>query len=36
MTIAPGYDRQLLTGILIARRTTPVVLALTVDRVKRH
>jgi adenylate cyclase len=28
----PGYDRQLLTGILIARRTTPVVLALTVDR----
>ncbi len=30
--IAPGYDRQLLTGILIARRTTPVVLALTVDQ----
>ena len=30
--LAPGYDRQLLTGILIARRTTPVVLALTVDR----
>src|SRR4051812_19878390 len=23
--IAPGYDRQLLTSILIARRTTPVV-----------
>ncbi|MCX7137106.1 MAG: adenylate/guanylate cyclase domain-containing protein [Proteobacteria bacterium] len=32
-TIVPGYDRQLLTGILIARRTTPVVLALTVDPV---
>ena len=30
--LVPGYDRQLLTGILIARRTTPVVLALTVDR----
>ncbi|MEO8440863.1 MAG: CHASE2 domain-containing protein [Betaproteobacteria bacterium] len=30
--LAPGYDRQLLTGILIARRTTPVVLALTVNR----
>ena len=30
--IVPGYDRQLLTGILIARRTTPIVLALTVDR----
>jgi class 3 adenylate cyclase/CHASE2 domain-containing sensor protein len=30
--LAPGYDRQLLTAILIARRTTPVVLALTVDR----
>jgi class 3 adenylate cyclase/CHASE2 domain-containing sensor protein len=30
-TMVPGYDRQLLTGILIARRTTPVVLALTVD-----
>ena len=27
----PGYDRKLLTGILIARRATPVVLALTVD-----
>ncbi len=31
-TLVPGYDRQLLTGILIARRSTPVVLALTVDR----
>ena len=30
--IVPGYDRALLTGILIARRTTPVVLPLTVDR----
>jgi len=30
--VVPGYDRQLLTGILIARRTTPLVLALTVDR----
>jgi class 3 adenylate cyclase/CHASE2 domain-containing sensor protein len=30
--IVPGYDRLLLTGILVARRTTPVVLALTVDR----
>ena len=30
-TLAPGYDRKLLTGILIARRTTPVVLAMTVD-----
>jgi class 3 adenylate cyclase/CHASE2 domain-containing sensor protein len=29
--ILPGYDRQLLAGILIARRTTPVVLGLTVD-----
>jgi len=29
--IVPGYDRQLLSGILIARRTTPLVLALTVD-----
>ena len=29
--IVPGYDRKLLTGILIARRTTPIVLALTVD-----
>ncbi len=29
--IVPGYDRKLLTGILIARRSTPVVLALTVD-----
>lgn len=30
-SIVPGYDRRLLTGILTARRTTPVVLALTVD-----
>jgi class 3 adenylate cyclase len=30
--IAPGYDRQLLTGILLTRKTTPVVLALTVDQ----
>jgi class 3 adenylate cyclase/CHASE2 domain-containing sensor protein len=30
-SIVPGYDRRLLTGILIARRTTPIVLALTVD-----
>jgi class 3 adenylate cyclase len=30
--IVPGYDTKLLTGILIARRTTPIVLALTVDR----
>lgn len=30
--IVPGYDRQLLTGILVARRTAPIVLALTVDR----
>jgi adenylate cyclase len=29
--IVPGYDRELLVGILFARRTTPVVLALTVD-----
>ena len=29
--IVPGYDRQLLAGILTARRTTPLVLALTVD-----
>lgn len=29
--IVPGYDRQLLTGLLIARRTTPVILALTID-----
>jgi hypothetical protein len=28
--IVPGYDRQLLAGILTARRTTPLVLALTV------
>ena len=30
--IVPGADRQLLLGILTARRTTPVVFALTVDR----
>jgi adenylate cyclase len=30
--IVPGYDRKLLTGILIARRAAPIVLALTVDR----
>jgi len=29
--IVPGYDRQLLVGLLTARRTTPLVLALTVD-----
>jgi class 3 adenylate cyclase len=29
--LVPGYDRALLAGILIARRTTPLVLALTVD-----
>ena len=29
--LVPGYDRALLTGMLIARRTTPLVLALTVD-----
>ena len=29
--IVPGYDGQLLAGMLIARRTTPLVLALTVD-----
>jgi adenylate cyclase len=29
--IVPGYDRQLLTGILVARRALPLVLALTVD-----
>ncbi len=29
--LAPGYDRALLTGMLIVRRTTPLVLALTVD-----
>jgi len=29
--IVPGYDRQLLAGILTARRTTTLVLALTVD-----
>jgi CHASE2 domain-containing sensor protein len=29
--IVPGYDRALLTGILVARRTAPVVLALTAD-----
>jgi class 3 adenylate cyclase/CHASE2 domain-containing sensor protein len=30
-SIVPGYDRKLLTGMLIARRTAPIVLALTVD-----
>jgi class 3 adenylate cyclase len=30
--IVPGYDLQLLTGIVVARRTAPIVLALTVDR----
>lgn len=30
--VAPGSDRQLLTGILTARRTTPVVISKTVDR----
>ncbi|HEV7819538.1 MAG TPA: adenylate/guanylate cyclase domain-containing protein [Burkholderiales bacterium] len=30
--LAPGYDRQLLTSLLITRRTTPIVLALTVDK----
>ncbi len=30
-SIVPGYDKQLLTGILAARRTMPLVLALTVD-----
>ena len=30
-SLAAGYDRKLLTGILIARRMTPVVLAMTVD-----
>jgi class 3 adenylate cyclase/CHASE2 domain-containing sensor protein len=30
--IVPGYDRALLTGIVSARRTSPIVLALTVDR----
>ena len=29
--IVPGYDRQLLTGIVVARRAIPLVLALTVD-----
>ncbi len=29
--LVPGHDRQLLTGIVTARRTTPIVLALTVD-----
>jgi adenylate cyclase len=29
--LVAGYDRALLTGILIALRTTPVILALTVD-----
>ncbi|MEO8187372.1 MAG: adenylate/guanylate cyclase domain-containing protein [Burkholderiaceae bacterium] len=31
-SIVPGYDRKLLTGILIAGRAAPIVLALTVDR----
>ena len=31
-TIAPGYDRELMTGIITARRAAPLVLALTVDR----
>lgn len=30
--IVPGYDRALLTGIVSVRRTSPIVLALTVDR----
>jgi class 3 adenylate cyclase len=30
-SLVPGYDRALLAGMLIARRTTPLVLALTVD-----
>jgi adenylate cyclase len=29
--LVPGYDRRLLTGLLVARRTMPVILALTVD-----
>jgi adenylate cyclase len=29
--IVPGYDRELLAGIVLARRTKPLVLALTVD-----
>ena len=29
--IVPGYDRQLLSGIVLARRAKPLVLALTVD-----
>src|SRR5262249_51129738 len=31
-SIVPGYDRKLLTGILTASRTTPIVLALTIAR----
>ena len=30
-TLVPGYDRQLLSGIVSARRMKPLVLALTVD-----
>lgn len=30
-SIVPGNDRKLLTGILLARRSVPVVLALTID-----
>ena len=29
--IVPGHDRKLLSGLLIARRSTPIVLAATVD-----
>jgi len=29
--IVPGYDRQLLTGIVLARRAKPLVVALTID-----
>lgn len=29
--LAPGQDRKLLTGLILARRATPIVLALTVD-----
>jgi len=35
-TLAPGYDRQLLAGLLIARREVPLVLALTVDPAGNH
>ncbi len=30
-SLFPGYDKQLLSGLLVARRAMPVVLALTVD-----